>query len=206
MIARQTVMFGKTMRKLMLCQDLPMTKLYGKAHHLNGKQFMIITHPMPIAVTMGLLRPRVVISTGLLNLMEEDEIEAVIEHEKYHLRHRDPLQMFLLSMLSVSMWYIPIFKWLSVKYNLIIEVMADKHAISKVGSSDVLGSALLKILKQGPLPVLTHSHASFAETSINVRIVHILDPHTQLSVKLPVLRSIVSMIAAFLLLLAVTAP
>jgi Zn-dependent protease with chaperone function len=183
-----------------------MTEHYGKAHQLNGNQFMVISHSMPVAVTMGLLKPRIVISSGLLSLMEEDEIEAVIEHEKYHLRHKDPLQMFLLSMLSVSMWYIPIFKWLSEKYNLIIELMADKHAISKVGKSDVLGSALLKILKQGPLPVLTHSHASFAETSINVRIVHILDPHTRLSIKLPILRSVISMIAAFLLLLAVTAP
>ena len=39
----------------------------------------------------GSLIPRICLSTGLMALMSEAELEAVLLHERYHLRSRDPL-------------------------------------------------------------------------------------------------------------------
>ncbi len=150
-------------------------------------------------MTIGLWKPRMILSSGLMDMLEPNELHAVIEHEKCHMRYRDPLAIFLLSMISKSMWYIPIFAWMADKYPIMIELRADKYAITQMKQSAHLGSALLKLLKQAPTPHVSLSHASFAETSMNVRIMHILDPQMKISFKWPFVRLLISLLTIILL-------
>lgn len=64
------------------------------------------------------------------------------------MKHRDPLAIFLLSVISKALWYIPIFAWIAKKYPIMIELRADKYAIGQMNQPADLGSALLKLLKQ----------------------------------------------------------
>ena len=41
---------------------------------------------------MGFVRPKIVLSTGLMSLLNDDELKAVIYHEMYHKENRDPLK------------------------------------------------------------------------------------------------------------------
>jgi hypothetical protein len=85
------------------------------------------------------------------------------------------------------------------KYPIMIELRADKYAITQMNQSAHLGSALLKLLKQAPAPHVSLSHASFAETSMNVRIMHILDPQMKISFKWPFVRLLISLLTIILL-------
>ena len=59
---------------------IEMNRTYG-----DGKdEFIVISHPSPIAITMGFFRPKIVLSTGLISLLNDDELNAVISHEVYH--------------------------------------------------------------------------------------------------------------------------
>ena len=48
-----------------------------------------------VAATVGLLRPRVVISQELRSALEPDALQAALEHELAHARHYDPLRLWI---------------------------------------------------------------------------------------------------------------
>ncbi|MGG1519494.1 M56 family metallopeptidase [Paenibacillus oryzisoli] len=187
---------GRFIRKLHAPeQSRSIAAVYG----LRPEQMRIIRHASPLAMTVGLWRPRIVLSTGLIAMLEESELHAVIEHEKCHLRYRDPLGIFLLTVLSKAMIYIPMFTWMARKYPILIELRADKYAIGQMAQSADLGSALLKMLRVKTTWPITMSHASFAESSMNLRIRHILDPQLPLDVRWPVTRLALSVAALVVL-------
>ncbi|WP_261303175.1 M56 family metallopeptidase [Paenibacillus andongensis] len=189
----------KAMKLVEMYQDPHLSEQYRDKFQLGEGQFQIISYKAPIAMTIGLWKPRMILSSGLMDMLDPNELRAVIEHEKCHMRHRDPLAIFLLSMISKSMWYIPIFAWMADKYPIMIELRADKFAIAQMEQSTHLGSALLKLLKQAPTPHVSLSHASFAEISMNVRIMHILDPQRKISFKWPHVRLLISLLTIILL-------
>ena len=122
-----------------------MNQTYGE-----GKEdFIVISHPAPMAITMGFMQPKIVISTGLINLLTNDELKAVIAHEMYHKENRDPLKDIFISLCASTIGYIPILKWFNQQYRIIQELLADEFAIEKQETSVHLGSALLKMLKVG---------------------------------------------------------
>lgn len=172
--------------------DAALSEHHAASFNLSGDQLLLIRYPIPLAMTIGLWSPRILVSTGLTDMLEPNELRAVIEHEKCHMQHRDPGAIFLLAMISKAMRYIPIFGWIAHKYPMMIELRADKYAIEQMEQSMDLGSALLKLLKQTPKPRFPLSHASFAETSMNVRIQHILDPQRQVTLRWPLIRLAVS--------------
>lgn len=157
----------------------------------RGK-LVVVGHDQPIALTMGFLEPRIVLSTGLLRLLDGIELEAVIRHEEYHLQHRHPLRTLLTYLASAILWYLPILKWCHHVYKITCEVLADRYALERTGSAEGLGGALLKLVKVKNKP-LSFAHVSFADTSINLRIRHLVDPGTEFPFRLPWKAALISL-------------
>lgn len=159
----------------------------------QGKDdFIVISHPAPLAITMGFIQPKIVLSTGLISLLNEEELQAVIAHELYHKENRDPLTMFLMALCASTIWYIPILQWFNEQYRIIKELLADDYAIDKQGTSVNLSSALLKMLKVGQHKKMAFAYASFADTSVNYRIDYLLDPVKGFQMKWPLHMTLLS--------------
>lgn len=190
--------FGSMLRRT---ADLRMSRRYARRFGLRLRQMTIIREDASVAMTVGFFRPRIVLSTGLLRMLEPAELAAVVTHERHHLRRRDPLALFALSLSRTALWYVPLLGWAEDKYKTAIEVLADRHAIaSSNGGAKELGSALLKLLRQGGAKEMPAASASFADASVNVRIRLLLDPHYAPSWRPPVAASLLSF--AVLVLLA----
>lgn len=160
----------------------------------NGKEeTVVLSHPTPMAFTMGFVSPKIVVTTGLIHLLNNDELKAVIAHEIYHKENRDPLKVFVLSLSSSVMWYIPIQKWFHFKYRVIQEILADDFAIKQQETSVNLGSALLKMLKVGRHEKMPFTYVSFADTSVNYRIEYLLNPIKEVQLELPLKVAFVSL-------------
>ncbi|RNB90486.1 M56 family peptidase [Brevibacillus fluminis] len=172
-------------RKLIALREPALSQLLNHTY-CNGKDVIIaISHPAPAAFTMGLFRARIVLSTGMIQLLDKQELTAVIQHEMFHKLKGDPGKTFVLGLFASSMWYIPALRCFRKQYRIIREVLADRYAISQTGSPVHLGSAMLKMLRLEKQRTLAFSHVSFADTSINYRMKQLLEPETELALAYP---------------------
>ncbi|MBB3112239.1 Zn-dependent protease with chaperone function [Paenibacillus phyllosphaerae] len=192
MVLYQLIVSRRAMYKLHRAKDDKLTKLYNSQFGGGKLRLVIIGHDAPAAFTFGFFRPVIVLSTGMLQLLDEEELEAVILHEQYHQSHADPLKTYVLFLFSQTLWYLPILGWVHQQYKLVREVLADQYALQRQGSPAGLSSALVKLLRRGRPQQMAFAHVSFADTGINVRIRQLLDPHDQASFKLPITRAAIS--------------
>ncbi|GGH82565.1 Zn-dependent protease with chaperone function [Pullulanibacillus pueri] len=176
--------FRRLQRKLSQLQNINITEQVSRRYQLKCEAILIINHNDPLAFTCGLRRPRMVMSTGLLTLLDELELEAVLKHERFHQKNHDPMKLFILQLISKSLWFLPLQKWLYQNYKIVCELSADEFAIKKTGSELGLSTALLKLIKNGfhkqPAPVLVH----FSVESVNYRLQHLINPKQGIPLKL----------------------
>ncbi|MNI15530.1 heat shock protein HtpX [compost metagenome] len=192
-IGKQFYYSRRTYGKLLLHKHYDLTEQMNHTYSEGGSHILVVSHPESLALTMGFIRPQIIVSTGMLQLLDEDELEALIQHETFHRNKKDPLKTFLMSICSSVLWYIPILTWSYKQYVTVREVLADAYAMNMTGSPESLGSALLKLLRANPSKPYPFTYASFAESSINYRIQHIIDPETKLAFQWPVKSLLVSL-------------
>jgi len=96
------------------------------------------------AVAYGLIRPRILVSTGLAAVLTPAEISAVLAHEREHLRRRDPLRMLAARLVAAWGCYLPAARWLAGRATLRRELAADRAAARSTGPN-ILAGALLKL-------------------------------------------------------------
>ncbi|MFE5324544.1 M56 family metallopeptidase [Paenibacillus sp. NPDC056579] len=197
--ARQLYLSRRFYRKLMSWRSDSLTHDLNQRYSGGQYSIAVVQCSKPMAFAMGLIKPQIVLSTGLVDMLDRRELEAVIHHETYHRNHYDPLKTFLMSLCASVMWYIPILKSFHQNYKIVREVLADNYAISKTGDSVHLGSALLKLLKGNSPVQMPFSHVSFSDTSINFRIRQLLDPQTELPLKWPFTPAMISVQVLFAL-------
>ncbi len=56
------------------------------------------------AATVGLIRPRVVISPQIVQVLDAAVLAAALAHERAHVRHRDPLRLWLAQIATDLLW------------------------------------------------------------------------------------------------------
>lgn len=192
-IYKQLYLSRRMYKKLSSMQDASITAALNEKYNDGMDGILVVSHADPIALTMRFFRPRIVLSTGLLQLLDTGELEALIRHEIFHMKHRDPLKIFIMVVCSSVLWYVPILKWCSKQYKAAREVLADSCAIEAMGTAESLGSALLKLLRRNQTKRYPFTYASFAESSINYRIKYLIDPQDELSFRLPVITIMLSL-------------
>ena len=122
------------------------------------------------AVTYGLIRPRILVSTGLATALTPAEISAVLAHEREHLRCRDPLRLLAARLAASWACYLPAARWLWGGAMLRHELAADRAAAGRAGRSVVAG-ALLKLASTPTCPaVAAASPAGDGPRSLEARV------------------------------------
>jgi beta-lactamase regulating signal transducer with metallopeptidase domain len=105
---------------------------------------LVVDHPAAAAYCLPGLRPEIVISAGTLDLLDADELAAVLAHERAHLRERHDL--VLLPFLAL----LRAFSWAGVAtrayraVGLLLEMHADDRVLRQVPARE-LATALLRV-------------------------------------------------------------
>jgi hypothetical protein len=92
------------------------------------------------AFCVGLLRPRVVITSALLDALDPDERRAVVEHELSHARGGAPLKLMLGHLAVRTLFWVPVLRDLADRHVLLAELEADRAAIAATSPSALAGA------------------------------------------------------------------
>jgi len=103
----------------------------------------ILEDERPLAFCAGLLRPRVYVSTGALELLDEPALTAVLAHERHHARNRDPLRLACGRAFAAGMLLLPTVRRLVQRQHALTEIGADDAARAEGVERAALASAML---------------------------------------------------------------
>ena len=104
----------------------------------------IIDLEFPYIAQVGLWQPKLVVSQGLLDILDKEQLEAVLAHEQAHLFYRDTFSFFLLGWLRDCTAWLHNTEALWEELLLLREIRADLKAAKTVDAL-VLAETLLTV-------------------------------------------------------------
>ena len=144
----------------------------------------------------GIFNPFIVVSTGLVKSLTEEELKAVLLHEQSHLISRDPIKVLIGKTFSSMFFFLPIFRELHKNIEAANELLADQWTISHQQNSTFLRGALKKILAVPQLNFAAVSNVSGPDY-FEIRIHRLVNPGAKHTLRL----SFVSLVTTFLFIL-----
>ncbi|QJD83085.1 M56 family metallopeptidase [Cohnella herbarum] len=181
--AHQFILLRRFRNKLSAITDSRLSEHITRKFNRHS-DLIVVKQERMLAFTVGFRQPRIVLSTALIDRLDEQELRAVIEHESFHQINRDTAKILLTRLISQALWFIPLARWSYLNYKIISELAADEYAIHRTGSELGLGSAILKLIRSGPNLNATPELANFSDGSINYRLQELVNPVRTLPVKL----------------------
>jgi bla regulator protein blaR1 len=139
---------------------------------------LVVDHPAAAAYCLPGFRPEIVISAGVLDLLDARELAAVLAHERAHLRERHDL--VLLPFLAL----LRAFSWAGITsrayraVGLLLEMHADDRVLRQVPARE-LATALLRVGAAGGGSVPAGALAVAgepAECEVAARVIRLLRP------------------------------
>jgi len=109
----------------------------------------IVERPTAIAMALGGRSPSVLVSTGLLAILDRDQTETVLAHEIMHLKHHDAEFKVFSHVLSRALIFDPFTKFFDPAVHREREYLADETSARSTGKPAALASALLRIASRG---------------------------------------------------------
>jgi len=142
LLATAVLIRGLVARKI----ALPSTVLAAASGlDLDGR-IDVVADERPFSFCYWFLRPRICLSSALVERLDADELRAVLYHERYHLRQRDPLRQVVARYFAAGLYVVPVVDELLAFHALQKEIEADQDAVRASGGVRSLASALYKLL------------------------------------------------------------
>lgn len=134
----------------------------------------------------GFMQPRICLSFNLIRSLSDWELTAVLIHESYHLKHKDPLKIILSEVAASMFFFVPTLKDFYHHYALSKEIAADQLAIQDRGGQDIR-SALMKVLNFST-PSFSGVSSFANENSLEKRVEILTNPKVRLNIKISRIR------------------
>jgi len=97
------------------------------------------------AETVGLFKPRIVLSEGLVKALRGKELIAVAAHEEEHRSSRDNLLVAAAKSVAITLFYLPGPKMALAQMRNCLERAADRSAVTGSGDRFAIAEALARI-------------------------------------------------------------
>lgn len=151
-------------------------RLASPEHSLDGVTVRMLATPTPHCFTVGVLRPAIYLSAGLLETLSVPQRTAMLAHEQAHVHHRDGFWTLLFRSFY-SLLLLPGSGTLLTTWEAAAEQACDVAAIRKVGSACLVAEALVQV---GCIQSSAHLVGSLAfgakpgqlEARVNVLLAH----------------------------------
>lgn len=114
---------------------------------------VVISHDVPVAYCLpGGARSVTVLSDSLMNLLEPDELRAVLIHENTHLIQRHHLLLWAFAAWRSALPWLPTSRLAQRAVNSLIEMLADDEALKTVDRATLIKAIALVASGSAELP------------------------------------------------------
>lgn len=179
-------------------------QLLTRKHVIAAHTLVMVKNTQPVAFAMGLFHPKIVITSGLVKLLTATELEAVLLHELYHLRHRHSLLLLGAEITASTLSFLPSLFDLLKSMKSHLEYAADSYAVQQQHTEKYLLAAIQKVMAyEQPY----RFEPAFGVTIVEQRI-HKLTHHTLIEPSVSNSRALITAGSIFIfgLLLMLPAP
>jgi len=135
-------------------------------------------------------RYTVTVSVGLLESLEEGEVEACLAHEIAHLKNHDFTVRFAATLAKVALFARPLSYLLEPAVYRAREFLADLTAVKLVEGPDALISALAKLNDSNDFESALPGSSCVCNLTAGRRVVRIFDKHPALEARIRALREL----------------
>lgn len=108
-------------------------------------EIALVDDARPRAWCVGLLAPRVAVTTGAVALLSAGSLDAVIAHERHHAHRRDGLRRAMADVVAAGLFLLPGAARASERYGAVLELDADRAAALTPSAERDLARAMLAI-------------------------------------------------------------
>lgn len=166
-----TVINIQRFRKKLLARQITDNRLEFLESELNLQGLVVvIKDPKPQAFCFGIRNPKIYVSTGLLKLINNEELEAVLRHERYHLEHKDSLTLLIGSVTASLFPFFPVLTDLVHQYRVKRELNADQAVTDSMTNASSLVSVLKKLIDQKYAPAYAFTSSLAEWDTLELRI------------------------------------
>ncbi len=111
---------------------------------------LVLKRDAPVMAVAGLVRPRLIVSRGVLHKLTPEQRAAAFRHEQAHQTSRDNLKRFLCLLAPDALPFISGFKKIERQWARYTEWAADDHAVAGDSQRALsLAAALVSVAKMG---------------------------------------------------------
>jgi beta-lactamase regulating signal transducer with metallopeptidase domain len=148
--------------------------LWGRAA-LRAARALAIRDDRIVAGTVGLLRPRIVVSERLRRSIDATALRAAHEHEAAHVRHRDPLRIWLAQFVTDLLWPWERSQVRFRAWRHALELARDEEALARAGvrgpdlAAAIVAAARLQLPLESAIALLASDAAL-----LQARVRHLL--------------------------------
>ncbi|MGB5960553.1 MAG: M56 family metallopeptidase [Coleofasciculaceae cyanobacterium] len=114
--------------------------------NLKGKTAHLLNSPLLYTAQIGFWQPSLVISQGLLETLNTEQLQAVLTHEQAHYYYRDTFWFFWLGWVRRVTTWLPNTELLWQELLLLREIRADRWAANRVDAL-LLAESLLIVVR-----------------------------------------------------------
>jgi hypothetical protein len=155
----------------------------GHEDHLprESSRAVVVEKDAPLLALAGILRPRLIVSRGVLCALSADQLDVAVHHENAHRVSRDNLKRLFLLMVPDSIPFVRGNGALEEAWAKFAEWAADDEAVQGDSNRAVsLASALLRVARMGAGPRLSFLHTSLVggDRDLAARVERLLEFET----------------------------
>ena len=117
--------------------ERPPARLADALARTGLRRVRCVSSTAPVAFCTGALRPTIMVSDGLTERLDDNELDAVLLHEEQHARDREPLIRAACEAAAGMLFFVPIAQWWARRRTEEAELRADRAAVRQVGRQPV---------------------------------------------------------------------
>jgi hypothetical protein len=145
----------------------------------------VVASAFPIVAVIGLFRPRLIVARVVLESCSADELNAILAHERCHVRSRDNVRRTVLGAVPDVVSWLPLSRRINELWHVAAEEAADDAAAQSATAGRLhLAEALLRVAQLAAArhaPAYLPASALYRGENIERRVRRVLDPTLDLA-------------------------